>query len=272
MSLAPVTDDDWADALRHRITGVVALPEDPDYQRIMPWPCPSRRVPRSSPPRRTISPRLSASPPRAASRWRCRPPGHGALPIGPDSILVHTGGLTGCAVDPLNRTAWVGAGATWQHLLDAVTPLGLAPACGSAPGVGVVGFLTGGGIGLLVRSIGLSSDHVRAFELVTGSGEVLRVTPDQHSDLFWRLRGSKPTLGIVTAVEIELLSITEFYGAAIYFDGADAGAVLSAWQSWCAGFRKTSTPRSPCCSFPSARGSAATGRPVHRHGPVRGAR
>lgn len=115
--------------------------------------------------------------------------------------------MTGRVVDPLGRTARVGAGVWWQTVLDAAAPYGLAPLCGSAPGVGVVGYLTGGGVGPLVRTVGLSSDHVRSFELVTGSGQVLRVTPEEHADLFWGLRGGKPVLGIVTAVEIDLLPI-----------------------------------------------------------------
>ena len=91
-------------------------------------------------------------------------------------------------------------------------PYGLAPLCGSAPGVGVIGYLTGGGVGPLVRSVGLSVDHVRAFDLVTGSWEVLHVTPDEHADLFWGARGGKSALGIVTEMEIDLLPIAEFYG------------------------------------------------------------
>lgn len=51
--------------------------------------------------------------------------GHGALPIGPDSILIHTGDLNTCDVDPVNRTARVGAGTMWQQVLDAATPHGL---------------------------------------------------------------------------------------------------------------------------------------------------
>jgi FAD/FMN-containing dehydrogenase len=117
--------------------------------------------------------------------------GHGAVPIGADTILVHTSGLSGCVVDVSGRSARVGAGATWQQVLDAATPYGLAPLCGSAPGVGVVGYLTGGGIGPLARSVGLSADHVRAFDLVTGSGEVLHVTPDEHGDLSWGVRGGR---------------------------------------------------------------------------------
>ena len=161
---------------------------------------------------------------------------------------MQTSGLSGCVVDVPGRSARVGAGATWQQVLDAATPYGLAPLCGSAPGVGVVGYLTGGGIGPLVRSVGLSADHVRAFELVTGAGEVLHVTPEEHADLFWGVRGGKSTLGIVTEVEIDLLPIAEFYGGALYFDGADAAPVLHAWREWSATCRRPSTRRSRCSS------------------------
>jgi hypothetical protein len=41
-------------------------------------------------------------------------------------------------------------------------------------------------------------------------------------------------LGIVTAVEIDLLPIAEFYGGAIYFDGGHAAEVLHEWQRWTA--------------------------------------
>jgi hypothetical protein len=90
-----------------------------------------------------------------------------------------------------------------------------------------------------VRSVGLSADYVRSFELVTGAGEVLRVTPEENPDLFWGLRGGKSTLGIVTAVEIDLLPLPELYGGAIYFDGSDSAAVLRAWARWVADLPET---------------------------------
>jgi FAD/FMN-containing dehydrogenase len=230
MTLVSVADD----ALASRITGTVALPGDPDYQRITPWnvavavaPC-AAVFPTSA---RDVAETVRYAAERGLT-VAVQGTGHGALAVGPDSLLVHTADLAGVTVDPLNHCARVGAGTTWQEVLDAATPHGLAPLCGSSPTVGVVGFLTGAGIGPLVRSVGLSSDHVRAFEVVTGSGEQLRVTPGQHGDLFWGLRGSKSTLGIVTAVEIDLLPIAEFYGGAIYFDGADAAEVLHQWRRW----------------------------------------
>ena len=247
MTIAPTRDiadlTDRVTELRSLVEGAVALPSDPAYARCAPW-----NVAVAVEPAVVVfarSARDVAETVRFAASVGCTvavaATGHGALPVGPDSILLHTGEMTGCDVDPDARVARIGAGATWQHVLDAATPYGLAPLCGSSPSVGVVGFLTGGGIGPLVRTVGVSSDYVRAFELVTGSGDILRVTPEQHGDLFWGLRGSKSTLGIVTAVEIDLLLIPEFYGGAIYFAGSHAASVLHAWRRWSAGLPESVT-------------------------------
>ena len=61
-----------------------------------------------------------------------------------DVLLVHTGRMNSVEIDPATRTARLGAGVVWQQVIDAAVPHGLAPLLGSAPGVGAVGFLTGG--------------------------------------------------------------------------------------------------------------------------------
>lgn len=239
-------DDPAADApsvadLRDAVAGPVALPGERVYARATPWNVAVTVAPAA------VVLATSAADVAAVLRFAAergfqvavQATGHGAVGVGADTILVHTGGLGGCVIDVPQRTARVGAGVTWQQVIDAAAPQGLAPLCGSAPGVGVVGYLTGGGIGPLVRTVGLSSDYVRAFELVTGAGEVLWVTPEEHAELFWGVRGGKSMLGIVTAIEFELLPIAEFYGGALYFDGADAAAVLHAWREWGAGLPET---------------------------------
>lgn len=227
--------------LRDHVATPVALPGEPGYERCTPW-----NVAAPVNPAAVV---LATSPEDVAGTVRfaaahgytvtVQATGHGAVGVGQDTILVQTSAMKHCAVDVLNRTARVGAGARWQDVLDAATPHGLAPLCGSAPGVGVVGYLTGGGIGPLVRTVGLSSDHVRAFDVVTGEGTLLRATPEENADLFWGLRGGKATLGIATAVEIDLLPIAEFYGGAVYFDGTDTATVLHAWCGWCSGLPET---------------------------------
>jgi hypothetical protein len=158
--------------------------------------------------------------------------GHGATETMEDAVLVHTGALDELTVHADERWARVGAGVRWAAVLAACAPHGLAGLCGSSPDVGVVGFLTGGGVGPVVRSHGLSSDSVRAFDVVTGDGVVRRASATENPDLFWGLRGGKGSLGIVTAVEIDLADQATIYGGAIWYDGADATAVLRTWSVW----------------------------------------
>jgi FAD/FMN-containing dehydrogenase len=159
--------------------------------------------------------------------------GHGAVSMGGDDVLlIHTGRLDELQIDPVARIARIGAGLTWRPVVEAAARHGLAPNIGSAIDVGVIGFLTGGGIGPLVRAFGVSSDWITAFDVVTGNGELLHVTPDHHADLFWGLRGGKSTLGIVSAVEIALVPCTQIYGGALYYNASDADQVMHRWADW----------------------------------------
>jgi hypothetical protein len=158
--------------------------------------------------------------------------GHGPGADMAGTILVSTAALTELTIHPEERWARVGAGLRWQAVLDAAAPHGLGALAGSSPTVGVVGFLTGGGVGPLARTYGLSADKVRAFDVVTGDGVIRRASATEHPDLFWGLKGGKGTLGIVTAVEIDLVDQPTFYGGQVWFDAADASAVLRTWSQW----------------------------------------
>lgn len=238
---ADLRRDEALRTLRDQVATHVALPGEPGYERCLPW-----NVAAPVNPAAVV---LATSPEDVAGTVRfaaahgftvtVQATGHGAVGVGPDTILVQTSAMKHVDVDPLNRTARVGAGARWQDVIDAAAPHGLAPLCGSAPNVGVVGFLTGGGIGPLVRTFGVSSDHVRSFDVVTGEGRLLRAAPAENADLFWGLRGGKATLGIVTSVEIDLPPVAEFYGGAVFFDGSDAATVLHAWCEWCVDLPET---------------------------------
>ena len=174
--------------------------------------------------------RVAAS---AGLRVAVQSTGHGATETMQDAILVSTAALDELTVHADERWARIGAGVRWAAVLEACAPYGLAGLAGSSPDVGVVGYLTGGGLGPVARTHGLASDTVRAFEVVTGDGVARRVTATNHPELFWGLRGGKGTLGIVTAVEIDLVEQAELYAGALWFAGADASAVVRTWSRWC---------------------------------------
>jgi len=159
--------------------------------------------------------------------------GHGAVAGLVGEVVVATADLDECLIHP-DGWARVGAGVKWGQVVEAAAPLGLAPLNGSSGDVGVVGHTTGGGLGPMARTYGLASDRVRAFEVVTGDGLLRRVTPTEHPELFFALRGGKGALGIVTAVEFDLVAQPTFYGGGLYLDGADAAAVLERWRTWSA--------------------------------------
>ncbi len=74
------------------------------------------------------------------------------------------------SVDPVARTARIGAGVKWARVIEAAVPYGLAPMSGSSSDVGAVGYTLGGGLGPLGRKHGFAADHVRSIEIVTGDG------------------------------------------------------------------------------------------------------
>ncbi|WP_427016018.1 FAD-binding oxidoreductase [Pseudarthrobacter sp. P1] len=158
--------------------------------------------------------------------------GHGIASDMDGALLIQTGALDECTIHP-EGWATTGGGVLWSTVLAAAAPSGLAGLCGSAPGVSVAGYTTGGGIGPLVRSHGAASDRVRAFEVVTGDGQIRRATAETEPELFWGLRGGKGSLGIVTSVEFDLLLQPEIYAGALYFGADDDAEVARAWSQWC---------------------------------------
>ena len=150
------------------------------------------------------------------------------------TLLLKTERMRDVIVDPLTRTARVGAGALWMDVTAAAAPHGLAALAGSSPDVGVVGYTLGGGLSWLARSHGLAANSVTAIELVTADGRLIRADATVHADLFWALRGGGGSFGIVTAIEFELYSVAEVYAGMLAFPIERASEVLHAWREWTA--------------------------------------
>jgi hypothetical protein len=157
--------------------------------------------------------------------------GHGPMTELTTELLISTKELDEVVVNP-EGWARAGAGVKWLSVVEAAAPYGLAPLSGSITDVGIVGYTTGGGLGPMARTYGLAADKVRAIEVVTGDGALRRVTPTEHPELFFALRGGKGMLGIVTAIEFDLVHQPRFYGGSLWFDGADAASVIEAWRAW----------------------------------------
>ncbi|MFG3101368.1 FAD-binding oxidoreductase [Streptomyces sp. NPDC048182] len=160
--------------------------------------------------------------------------GHGLASVTERPLLVSTRRMTGVTVDPAARTARIEAGVRWEGVIEAAAPHGLAPLSGSAPNVGAISYLLGGGLGVLAREFGYAADHVRSVDLVTAEGRARHVTADSDPDLFWALRGAGANFGAVTAVEVDLVPVASVQGGGLHFDADLVPDVLRAFTAWSA--------------------------------------
>ncbi|MFD3936213.1 FAD-binding oxidoreductase [Streptomyces sp. NPDC058611] len=158
--------------------------------------------------------------------------GHGLSVATDGGMLIDTSGLSAVTIDARARTARIGAGTRFAAIVDAAARYGLAPLNGSSPGVGAVGYVLGGGLGLLAREFGYAADRVTSIDIVTADARLQRVTADSDPELFWALRGAGANFGVITGMEIDLVQVSRVYGGELVFDLARTPGLLADYLSW----------------------------------------
>jgi FAD/FMN-containing dehydrogenase len=157
--------------------------------------------------------------------------GHNAGPLGSleDTVLVKTERMRQIEINPETRIAQIEGGVRSLELTEAAAQHGLSPLPGSSPDVGVVGYTLGGGLSWFGRKYGLAANNVHAIELVTADGRLVRADHDHEPDLFWALRGGGGNFGIVTALELQLITISDAYAGILWWPIERDQEILHAW-------------------------------------------
>jgi FAD/FMN-containing dehydrogenase len=129
-----------------------------------------------------------------------------------DTIVVDLSEMAGVSIDPEARIARVQPGATSGDLAGPANDYGLALSTGDTHSVGMGGLTTGGGIGFMVRKYGLAIDNLLAAQVVTAAGDIVTASAEEHSDLFWAIRGGGGNAGIVTEFVFRLAPVGQILG------------------------------------------------------------
>ncbi|RLP74794.1 FAD-binding oxidoreductase [Mycetocola tolaasinivorans] len=151
----------------------------------------------------------------------------------PEELVINVRALDAVEVDAGTGIARIGAGAPLALVYEKLAGAGRAIGGGSCGSVGIGGLASGGGVGVLARAFGLTSDQVAAIDIVTPDGKTRTVDAQHDPDIFWACRGGGGgLLGVVTAFH---LNTKPAPGVTMYFlswDAAAAPAVIAAWQEW----------------------------------------
>jgi FAD/FMN-containing dehydrogenase len=160
--------------------------------------------------------------------------GHNGAGLGTcdDGVVIDLSLLREVQVDPDARTVRVGAGCTWGEVDRATNEHGLATPSGIISTTGVGGLTLGGGIGHLTRKFGLTIDNLLEAEMVLASGERVRVSGDEHPDLYWAIRGGGGNFGVVTSFLFRLHEVGTIFGGPTFWPVESAAEVLSEYREF----------------------------------------
>ena len=130
--------------------------------------------------------------------------------------------------------ATVGAGARLGEVYEALQDHDLTIPGGTCPPVGIAGLTLGGGLGILGRKYGVTSDRLVEAEVVLADGRFLRCDDGHEADLFWALRGAGAgNFGVVTTLVFRAVPAPQATtNLHLAWPSAHAGAVIGAWQRW----------------------------------------
>ena len=146
-----------------------------------------------------------------------------------DGLMIDLSLMKSVRVDPEARTARAAGGLIWSEFDKATQPHGLATTGGVISHTGIGGLTLGGGLGHLMRKLGLTVDNLLSVDLVTADGESLHVDATSEPELFWGLRGGGGNFGIATAFEYRLHPVGPMVlGGPIAWPLEDGPAVLKA--------------------------------------------
>ena len=225
----------------HGFTGELVRPGDPAYEQarrvwngsIDRWPAAVARCHDAEDVAAVIAGATRLALPLAVRGGGHSVAGHSTCD---DGVVLDLSPMRQVAIDRLTRRARVAGGALLGDLDRATQEHGLAVPAGQVSHTGVAGLTLGGGVGYLMRPLGLTIDSLRSASVVTAAGEQVRASEDENPDLFWALRGGGGNFGVVTEFEFDLHEVgPTIYSGVLVFPLERGGEVLRASRALMAG-------------------------------------
>ncbi|KAH8647854.1 hypothetical protein BX600DRAFT_484441 [Xylariales sp. PMI_506] len=140
-----------------------------------------------------------------------------------DGVTVDLGLMNVTTYDGKTGTASVQPGSRWRDVYETLDPLEMTVPGDRAAGVGVAGFLTGGGF---------ACDNIVNFEVVLASAEIVNANAAENSDLFLVLKGGQSNFGIVTRFDMQAFETPPLWGGVVMYPKTTTVQAIDACVAW----------------------------------------
>ncbi len=158
---------------------------------------------------------------------------HSPYGMANDAVVIDLMKMTAVRVDREKKLAFIEAGADGGDVDHETALHNLICLTGSISHTGFAGVALGGGLGHLSRWLGAVVDSIVGYEMVTATGEVIRVDEAYDSELFWGMRGNGASFGIVTEFVVRLRDMPNegiIRSAPILWAADKATEVMTSWM------------------------------------------
>ncbi|KAF1815559.1 putative FAD-dependent oxidase [Eremomyces bilateralis CBS 781.70] len=131
-------------------------------------------------------------------------------------LEVDISNLKGVSIDASASTITVGGAVLFNEIFDPLHEAGKEMPTGACSTVGIVGVTLGGGLNRMQGTYGLLLDSLLEVELVTATGDFVKASKTENTELFWGMRGAGFNFGIVMKATYQI------------YDQQNGGNVMSA--------------------------------------------
>ncbi|KIK60152.1 hypothetical protein GYMLUDRAFT_97267 [Collybiopsis luxurians FD-317 M1] len=123
------------------------------------------------------------------------------------ALVVDLSQMKNITVDPHTKNAVVETGNRLGDIALALNEAGRGIPHGRCPYVGIGGHSGFGGWGMASRMWGLTLDNILSTTLVLANGSIVTASEDSNPELFWGIRGSSASFGIVSSIEFRTFPV-----------------------------------------------------------------
>ncbi|MFS0862595.1 FAD-binding oxidoreductase [Fredinandcohnia sp. 179-A 10B2 NHS] len=159
----------------------------------------------------------------------------GGFAVCEGGLMIDLSSMRNVTVDQTRQIAIVAGGATLGDIDSETQKYGLAVPTGTVSETGVAGLALSGGLGYLRGKYGLTCDNIVGARVVTADGDAVYVNEENHSELYWAIRGGGGNFGVVTSFEFSLHRVgPEVYALDVMYDLKDTKEILQKLQAYLA--------------------------------------